>query len=78
MRDALPAEKRPAEERSAWEARDPIAAFERLLLERGPLDAAGAAAIRERVERDLTEAVAFAEASPYPAPEEALADVFAA
>jgi len=78
VRDALPAEKRPAEERSAWEARDPIAAFERLLLERGLLDAAGAEAIRERVERDLAEAVAFAEASPYPAPEEALDDVFAA
>jgi len=78
VRDALPAEKRPADERAAWEARDPIAAFERLLLERGLLDAAGSAAIRERVERDLAEAVAFAEASPYPAPEEALDDIFAA
>ena len=78
VRDAMPPEKRAADERSAWDVRDPIAAFERVLAERGLLDAAGATAIRERVERDLAEAVAFAEASPYPAPEEALDDVFAA
>jgi TPP-dependent pyruvate/acetoin dehydrogenase alpha subunit len=29
------------------------------------------------IDQDLIEAVAFAEASPYPAPEEALEDVFA-
>jgi acetoin:2,6-dichlorophenolindophenol oxidoreductase subunit alpha len=29
------------------------------------------------IDQDLDEAVAFADASPYPAPEEALEDVFA-
>ena len=76
VRDALPAEKRSAEERADWQARDPIAAVERILAERGLLETAGPAT-RERVERELAEAVAFAEASPYPAPEEALEDVFA-
>jgi TPP-dependent pyruvate/acetoin dehydrogenase alpha subunit len=78
VRDAMPPERRPAEERAEWLERDPIAAFERHLTERGLLDAAQMAALRESVERQLAEAIAFAEASPYPAPEEALEDVFAA
>ena len=74
----MPPERRSAEERAEWLERDPIVAFEQHLTERGLLDAAQTAAIRESVERQLAEAIAFAEASPYPAPEEALDDVFAA
>jgi acetoin:2,6-dichlorophenolindophenol oxidoreductase subunit alpha len=33
--------------------------------------------VGQTIDQDLEDAVAFAEASPYPAPEEALEDVFA-
>jgi acetoin:2,6-dichlorophenolindophenol oxidoreductase subunit alpha len=77
LRDALPPERRPAELVAEWVERDPIARFEGALIQQGLLDADLAAGIRAEVEQSLAEAVDFAEASPFPAPEEALADVFA-
>ena len=77
LRDAVAREGRPAELVAEWQARDPITAFERVLLERGIADAERIAEIRLTVERELEEAVAFAEASPFPEPREALEDVFA-
>jgi pyruvate dehydrogenase E1 component alpha subunit len=57
-------------------ARDPIVTFgARLIAERRVEQAALDAAAVE-VERTLEEAAAFAEASPHPAPEEALEDVY--
>ena len=65
-----PREARPAEELAHWQARDPIVRLER------KLPPGEAARVEEEVRRQLEEAVRFAEASPFPAPEEALTDMF--
>jgi 2-oxoisovalerate dehydrogenase E1 component alpha subunit len=57
---------------------DPLPRFERALRARGVLDDATVAAIQDRIAREVAEAVAFAEASPPPAPAEALRHVYAA
>jgi TPP-dependent pyruvate/acetoin dehydrogenase alpha subunit len=73
----MPPERRPPELIADWEARDPIPHFESYLHERGFLTAEQTADIGLSIDQDLVDAVAFADASPYPAPEEALEDVFA-
>jgi pyruvate dehydrogenase E1 component alpha subunit len=77
LRDVVNPDRRPPELIARWEARDPIAGFEGYLLERGILTADQLADVGQTIDQDLVDAVAFAEASPYPAPEEALDDVFA-
>ena len=77
MRNTPPPEARSPDEILSWKARDPIAHLEQHGLERGLLSAAEIAAIRERVQRDLDEAVAFAEQSPFPDPKDLLVDMFA-
>jgi len=77
MRAAIPPETRPAEEVTAWKARDPIARLEQDLLARGALSPGQVGALREAVTGDLAEAVAFAEASPFPDPKDLLVDMFA-
>jgi acetoin:2,6-dichlorophenolindophenol oxidoreductase subunit alpha len=57
--------------------RDPIGRLARVLQERGLLDTAGAARVREAVIAEVDDAVAHAEASPLPEPEDALTDLFA-
>ena len=72
------ADPRDKGEVEAWKQKDPIAALERQLRDQGDLDDSG----RQTIERDIMEAleraVAFAEASPFPLPEQATDDVFAA
>jgi pyruvate dehydrogenase E1 component alpha subunit len=77
MRNAPPPETRPAEEIASWKARDPIARFEHEVLERGALSVFEIRAMRESVSADLDEAVAFADASPFPDPKDLLVDMFA-
>jgi acetoin:2,6-dichlorophenolindophenol oxidoreductase subunit alpha len=77
MRAAIPAESRPAAEIASWKARDPIARFEHELQERGVLSVPEIHAMRGRVAADLDEAVAFADASPFPDPKDLLVDMFA-
>ncbi len=77
MRAAVPPETRPADEIASWKTRDPIARLEQALLEGGALTAADVRALRESVSAELDEAVAFAEASPFPDPKDLLADMFA-
>ncbi|HSE91664.1 MAG TPA: thiamine pyrophosphate-dependent dehydrogenase E1 component subunit alpha [Methylomirabilota bacterium] len=77
MRAVVPPETRPADEIASWKARDPIARFEHELLERGALSAFEIRAMRERVKAELAEAVAFAEASPFPDSKDLLVDMFA-
>jgi acetoin:2,6-dichlorophenolindophenol oxidoreductase subunit alpha len=67
----------PQETEARWRD-EPIARFEQVLLERGVLTEAERQAIWKRHEAEIDEAVRFAEASPYPKPEEALADLFVA
>src|SRR5271170_217209 len=62
----------------AWRRRDPIAELERRLKDQGDLDAAERQALERDIMATLERAVAFAEASPFPTPEQATDDVFAA
>jgi pyruvate dehydrogenase E1 component alpha subunit len=64
------------DERQRWLANDPVTRTRAFLLEAG-LPEEEVVAIETRVTARIDEAVAFAEASPMPAPEDALEDVFA-
>jgi len=77
MRAAVPPEIRPLDEIATWKARDPIARLERHLLETGVVGVPEIAALRDQVRVDLDEAVAFADASPFPDPKHLLVDMFA-
>ena len=55
-----------------WKSRDPIRLFE----ESGALSPAVREELRAAAEREIREACAFAEASPYPAPDELMRDIF--
>src|SRR5499433_1135312 len=72
------ADVRDPAEVEAWQAKGPIAWLEQQLREQGYLDDAGMGAIERDVMGALEAAVAFAEASPFPLPEQATDDVFAA
>jgi pyruvate dehydrogenase E1 component alpha subunit len=65
-------------EMESWKQRDPIALLERQLREQGELDGAGLQSMEREIIVALDAAVAFAEASPFPLPEQATDDVFAA
>ncbi|PTR20633.1 MULTISPECIES: thiamine pyrophosphate-dependent dehydrogenase E1 component subunit alpha [unclassified Pseudomonas] len=67
---------RPAGEKQALLAKDPIPVYRQRLLDLGVLDEVGAAAIEERARGRVDAAVQFARDSAYPAPQEALEMVF--
>jgi pyruvate dehydrogenase E1 component alpha subunit len=77
MRAAIPAETRPAEEIAAWKARDPIPRLAGYALDRGLLTADEIEALRARVKTEIEDAIAFADASPFPDPKDLLVDMFA-
>ena len=77
MRNAPPPETRPAAEIAAWKARDPIARFASDLVERGLVTPADLERMKRQIDADLHAAVAFAEASPFPAPDDLLVDMYA-
>ncbi|HEV8308259.1 MAG TPA: thiamine pyrophosphate-dependent dehydrogenase E1 component subunit alpha [Methylomirabilota bacterium] len=68
---------RTEEELLEWKARDPIPQFERYLTEKRLLNDASRDEMTARVEREIDEAVAFAESSPWPEGPEALEDIYA-
>ena len=68
---------RPAEEIEAWKQRDPIASFRNRLLQSGLFQDGDLDELHSQVIARLNEAVAFAAAAPKPAPEDALAGVYA-
>ncbi|MEM3640839.1 MAG: pyruvate dehydrogenase (acetyl-transferring) E1 component subunit alpha [Candidatus Bathyarchaeia archaeon] len=72
-----PARYRPKEEVEAWLAKDPIKRFKDRLLQTGTLTEAELRQIEGEASAKVDEAVKFALESPYPAPEEALEDVYA-
>lgn len=72
-----PAKYRPKEEVEAWLARDPIKRFREKLLGLNVLTEAEIQQIDREVAAEIDEAVQYAMESPYPAPEEALEDVYA-
>jgi TPP-dependent pyruvate/acetoin dehydrogenase alpha subunit len=61
-----PAKYRMKEEVEAWKRRDPVAAFEKLLIEKKLLTEAAKKDIATRTTAEIDEAVEFAEQSPYP------------
>ena len=71
-----PATYRTREELEHWKALDPIPRFERLLVEQGVLKPNEPAEILAQIEKEIDEAVAFAEQSPPVAAEEALEHVY--
>jgi TPP-dependent pyruvate/acetoin dehydrogenase alpha subunit len=69
-------EWRSTEEIATWTARDPIASFEQWLTSVAGVGPADIARVHAQVEEELAAAIAFGEASPFPAPEEALDGLF--
>jgi TPP-dependent pyruvate/acetoin dehydrogenase alpha subunit len=67
----------PPEEKEEWKRRDPVDNFKRFLTEHGHMNDAEEQEIQSKIAKVLDEAVAFAEESSYPPPEEALRHVFA-
>jgi pyruvate dehydrogenase E1 component alpha subunit len=72
-----PATYMTKEEVEGYRAKDPIDRFKARLLREGLADAKELDGIDGRVETTLDEAIAYAEASPHPAPEEVSTDVYA-
>lgn len=68
---------RTEEEVEEWKKRDPITMFEADLLKMGVLTKEDADGIDKQINAEMDEAVAFAEQSPLPEPEEALEDLYA-
>jgi TPP-dependent pyruvate/acetoin dehydrogenase alpha subunit len=67
---------RPVEELETWKKKCPIAGFERILLEKDIVSRQTLEEIDARVMQQIESAVSYALASPFPAPEDALEDVF--
>jgi len=60
-----------------WRKKDPITRFKAFLINIGALTEDQAKSIEESAKREVEEAVKFALESPFPAPEEALEDIYA-
>jgi pyruvate dehydrogenase E1 component alpha subunit/2-oxoisovalerate dehydrogenase E1 component alpha subunit len=60
-----------------WAKKDPLLRYERRLLEEGVAGAADLAAVKARIETQLAEDLAWAEASPFPDPASGLSGVYA-
>ena len=72
-----PAKYRPKEEVDQWLAKDPLKRFKTTLLQNEGFSQVEIQKIEEDVAAEIEEAVRFAVESPFPAPEEALEDVYA-
>jgi acetoin:2,6-dichlorophenolindophenol oxidoreductase subunit alpha len=71
-----PEQYRERSEIALWRERCPIQRYERLLVERGTLGEGEIGEMDREVAGEVDSAVRFAEDSPFPAPEEALDDLF--
>ena len=78
MRNTPPPETRPAAEIAEWKERDPIARLAADLIARRLITESDLGSLQRQVQTDLQEAVAFADASPFPDPKDILVDMFAA
>ncbi len=73
---ADPEEYRTREQVAEWRRRDPIALWSARLIEAGVLDQAGVDQLDADAVAKVDEAVAFADASPFPTPESLYDDVY--
>lgn len=71
-----PAKYRAPEEVEYWKAKDPIPAMQRYLTERGLWSDAWKEELLAGFNKEIDEAIEFAEGSPYPEPEECLDHVY--
>ena len=78
MRNTPPPETRPAAEIAQWKERDPIARLAADLIAQRLITESDLGSLQRQVQADLQEAVAFADASPFPDPKDILVDMFAA
>jgi TPP-dependent pyruvate/acetoin dehydrogenase alpha subunit len=67
----------PKEQIEKWRKKDPILRFEKYLHTKKLMTAEEKAAIEARLEKEIREDMAFAEASPFPPPEDAARSVWA-
>ena len=68
---------RTKEEEAAWQARDPVPAFAAYLRDEEVANPEELLAIEARVEQLIADAIAFADASPTPDPQDLYQDVYA-
>jgi TPP-dependent pyruvate/acetoin dehydrogenase alpha subunit len=68
--------KRDEDEVARWRARDPIKLWREVLADQGVLSEAEADAITERIQAEMEAAIAFAEQSPDPVPEDLMRDIY--
>jgi pyruvate dehydrogenase E1 component alpha subunit len=71
-----PQKYRSTEEVQTWGEKDPLERFSALLTGKKILNRSQAAKILEEIRAELDEALAFAQASPFPEPEDALNDLY--
>ena len=72
-----PANYRTQEELESWKKRDPVPRFERVLMERGIIDEGYKQQTLQKIEREIEEAIDFAEKSPHPELSSLMEDVYA-
>ncbi|MGH7724108.1 MAG: thiamine pyrophosphate-dependent dehydrogenase E1 component subunit alpha [Candidatus Eiseniibacteriota bacterium] len=72
-----PANYRSDEEVEAWKKKDPLPRFEKLLVDEGVLAASDPERIKGEIQKEIEDALTWAEAQPYSPPEAAYEDVFA-
>jgi acetoin:2,6-dichlorophenolindophenol oxidoreductase subunit alpha len=65
-----PAKYRTKEEVESWKKKDPVATFEKRLIEEGVLTEAQKNKFVQEINKEMDEAIEFAESSPYPDPSE--------
>jgi TPP-dependent pyruvate/acetoin dehydrogenase alpha subunit len=69
-------DRRPREELEDWKKRCPVECYQERLTKTGLLNKLEAEDLNRKIMQQVEEAVAFALTSPYPQPEDALADVY--
>jgi len=67
---------RPDEEVARWKERDPITGLERHMIDNGVANQSDFDRIWTALREDIAAAIAFAEDSPYPSPDQVLVDVY--
>jgi len=72
-----PADYRPKEEVEYWKKRDPIAAYEKYLMDNKKLALEDKKKFEEQIDKEINEAVEYAEAADYGPAEWVLGDVYA-
>lgn len=72
-----PGHYRPAVEVQYWKERDPVVRYERFCLKAGLASQTEIVELKKSVEKELDDAVEFAQSSPDPRPEDCLTDVYA-